>query len=102
LPLRRSLRNNGSCQQMTSWQAFVDTQLLANNMCGGACIISGLDAVPWAISPDFMVRVRLTVLSLYESLRVCGYIMHSRGATMRMLCRRTGPKRSNTLTKGPT
>ena len=39
-----------------TWQAFVETQLLASNACAQACILSAEDGMPWAYSADFVPR----------------------------------------------
>ena len=39
-----------------TWQAFVETQLLASKACAQACIISAEDGVPWAYSKGFVPR----------------------------------------------
>ena len=40
----------------TLWQALLQQQLVVNNQCFEACILSKKNAVPWACSPGFIPR----------------------------------------------
>ena len=41
-----------------SWQDFVDQQLVVDNQCYEACILSKLNGVPWANSPGVQAARR--------------------------------------------
>ena len=41
---------------MTAWHKLIEQQLVVNNQCYEACILSKQNAVPWACSPGFIPR----------------------------------------------
>ena len=41
---------------MAQWQKLIEQQLVVNNQCYEACILSKQNAVPWACSPGFIPR----------------------------------------------